>query len=747
MEGTGSKLIGALLEQRYRVDALLAHGGMSSVYRGLDTRLDRPVAIKVMDPRFAADPAFVERFEREARSAAKIHHPNVVAVHDQGLDGEHVYLVMELVRGGTLRDLLHERGALPAPLVVSIMEPVLSALAAAHRAGLIHRDIKPENVLIGAGGVVKVADFGLVRAIHSPGTTKSSVILGTVSYLSPEQVTTGAATARGDVYSAGIVLYESLTGTAPYRGENALSVAYRHVNDDVPPPSASVAGVPPLLDELVVRSTRRDAGARPADGAGFLVDLQHVRTALNLPRMRVPVPTPVPEETMPVDDSTAAGGSGRRRHDEGNASGVLPIGPEEPPGQQEAATIGARPATGENPVLDDPESTVRVRPVESPLSAAQTMTAAQSATVVHQVPPGFSAAGPRGTRAMLRSDVERATEQARQQQYLQQAQQHPYSGPQPLPYAGGGHPPTGPQQAPRRGGRPRWLFPTIAALVVVAMVATGIWWFSAGRYTDVPTLVGQPSATAEQAVRDADLSPRVTQVRDNSVPAGVVIETRPGSGAEVLRGGEVELIVSQGRPVVPDVSAGASPDEAEQALRDAELQPQRDDGMNAYDEKIPEGQVLKLNPPSGTPVDIGQRVVVVLSKGPAPKRVPDVRGKTRDEAFAALSQAGFEPYDGQQEFVADVEGGRAVRTDPVANTEVPASGSKRVAVVTSNAVVVPDLNGKTIPEAQAQVAGLGLGVQLTGGFAVTGGARIYKQDPAAGTRVAKGTTVNVEAFG
>ena len=262
-------MIGSLLEQRYRVDALLARGGMSAVYRGLDTRLDRPVAIKVMDPRFAADPAFVERFEREARSAAKIHHPNVVAVHDQGLDGENVYLVMELVTGGTLRDLLAERGALPAPLAVAIMEPVLSALAAAHRAGLIHRDVKPENVLIGTGGVVKVADFGLVRAISSVGTTKSSVILGTVSYLSPEQVTTGAATARGDVYSAGIVLYETLTGTAPYRGDNALSVAYRHVNDDVPPPSLTVPGIPPMLDELVVRCTRREAGARPADGAAF----------------------------------------------------------------------------------------------------------------------------------------------------------------------------------------------------------------------------------------------------------------------------------------------------------------------------------------------------------------------------------------------------------------------------------------------------------------------------------------------
>src|SRR5256885_7683080 len=163
VEDRGPELVGALLEQRYRVDALLARGGMSAVYRGLDTRLDRPVAIKVMDPRFAADQEFVDRFEREARSAAKIHHPNVVAVHDQGLDGDNVFLVMELVDGGTLRDLLRERGgALGVPLALSIMEPVLAALAAAHQAGLVHRDVKPENVLIGVGGTVKEAEFGLV---------------------------------------------------------------------------------------------------------------------------------------------------------------------------------------------------------------------------------------------------------------------------------------------------------------------------------------------------------------------------------------------------------------------------------------------------------------------------------------------------------------------------------------------------------------------------------------------------------
>lgn len=242
--GRGTNLVGAMLERRYRVDSLIARGGMSAVYRGLDTRLDRPVALKVMDPQYSGDRSFVARFELEARSAAKLHHPDVVAVYDQGvdreIDGDQVYLVMQLVEGCTLRDLMRDQGRLSLPMALSVLEPMLSALGAAHRAAMVHRDIKPENVLIGLDGSVKVADFGLVRAAASAGTTSGSVILGTVAYLSPEQVTTGAADSRTDIYSAGVVLYEMLTGEPPYVGDTALSVAYRHVNDDVPAPSERV---------------------------------------------------------------------------------------------------------------------------------------------------------------------------------------------------------------------------------------------------------------------------------------------------------------------------------------------------------------------------------------------------------------------------------------------------------------------------------------------------------------------------
>ncbi|PPK64166.1 PASTA domain-containing protein [Actinokineospora auranticolor] len=805
MEDKGPSLIGALLEQRYRVDAPLARGGMSAVYRGLDTRLDRPVAIKVMDSRFADDKTFVERFEREARSAAKIHHPNVVAVHDQGLDGEHVYLVMELVSGGTLRDLLNERGTLPTPLAVAIMEPVLSALSAAHRAGLIHRDVKPENVLIGPGGIVKVADFGLVRAVASAGTTKSSVILGTVSYLSPEQVTTGAATSRGDVYSAGIVLYETLTGMPPYYGDSALSVAYRHVNDDVPPPSASVPGIPPMLDELVVRATRRDPATRPEDGAAFLVELQRVRAALSLPRMRVPVPAPVSvDETMAVSGASVAAAS--HASHAGSlapstpapstpapgtpvpaapgtpapgtpapwASGPVPVaasGPVQGPVPASGGSIPPSPPPGTDP--EDPETTVKVplaamsdalakgpgdedetvrtdatihtapprHPHSGPTGFPQQQPVPHSATVVRQV-PGFSAMGPQGTRAMLRSDLEKVIDSAT-------ANPAPRTGAHPVPYATGGvpvQPNTGPQAAAPRPASPtrRLVVLGIVGVLLLGLLGTGVWWFSSGRYTEVPALAGQEQAVAAEAARSANLTPRVTNQRDNKIEAGVVISTQPAAGTEALRGDEVTIVVSAGKPVVPDVRAGVAKEDAEKAVRTEQLQPRFDDGKNVYDDTVAKGKVVKLDPPAGTSLDIASPVFVVLSKGPAPKPVPDVKGRTRDEAFQVLSQAGFEPFDGPAEFSPDVEGGRVIRTTPGANTQVEAEGSKRVSVVVSSAVTVPDLTGRTVPEAQALLGQSGLVMDL-GPFSNPSG-RVFNQSPGAGSKLQRGDKVTAWLF-
>ena len=306
---------GTVLDGRYRLGAMIARGGMSTVYRGLDTRLDRPVAVKVMSPQYVADPTFLSRFEREARLAASLGHPGVVAMYDQGQDGDLVFLVMELVDGGTLRDLIRERGPLPVPVVLAVLDPLLDALAAAHAAGLVHRDVKPENVLISARGSVKIADFGLVRAVGSQTVATGDVILGTVAYLSPEQVATGVSDARTDVYAAGIVAFEMLTGRPPFEGDNPMSVAYQHVHSDVPAPSTRVDDVPAQLDELIVAATARNPDDRPRDASAFLAELRDVRTALHLPIVPVPIPVrprPSPTPPVPVPIDHPAGQTGTR---------------------------------------------------------------------------------------------------------------------------------------------------------------------------------------------------------------------------------------------------------------------------------------------------------------------------------------------------------------------------------------------------------------------------------------------------
>jgi serine/threonine-protein kinase len=283
-------LVGAVLDGRYRVDGLIATGGMSTVYRGLDIRLDRPVALKVMDSRYAQDQQFLTRFQREARAVARLKDPGLVSVYDQGFDAHHAFLVMELVEGGTLRELLIERGPMPPHAVAAVLAPVLSGLAVAHRAGLVHRDVKPENVLISDDGEVKIADFGLVRAVAEAKITSTSVILGTAAYLSPEQVGTGDAGPRSDVYGVGVLAYELLTGDTPFKGDNALSVAYQRMDNDVPPPSTVIAGVPMQFDELVQCATARNPADRYADAQDMGVELAAIVEELGLPPFRVPAP-------------------------------------------------------------------------------------------------------------------------------------------------------------------------------------------------------------------------------------------------------------------------------------------------------------------------------------------------------------------------------------------------------------------------------------------------------------------------
>jgi serine/threonine protein kinase/beta-lactam-binding protein with PASTA domain len=274
-----SDLTGELIDGRYQLIRQMANGGMASIYEAIDTRLDRKVAVKIMHAHLAQDEQFVERFIREAKAAAALSHPNIVAVQDQGWNQSGtpaIFLVMEMIEGHTLRDYLNEQGKFSINDGVKFLLPVLSALGAAHKLGIVHRDIKPENILISKEGRVKIADFGLAKGplLGSTMTAESSVILGSVSYLSPEQVQRGIADSRSDVYSIGITAFEIFTGKKPFEGAEPIQIAYMHVNNRVPRISEFIKGVPQALDDLIYRATSSDPDQRPRDAAIFHQELQ-----------------------------------------------------------------------------------------------------------------------------------------------------------------------------------------------------------------------------------------------------------------------------------------------------------------------------------------------------------------------------------------------------------------------------------------------------------------------------------------
>ena len=300
-----SDLTGELIDGRYQLIRQIANGGMAVIYEALDTRLDRKVAVKIMHPHLAQDEEFVGRFIREAKAAAALSHPNIVAVQDQGWNqsgAPAVFLVMELIEGHTLRDFIFERGRFDVKDALNYLTPILSALAAAHRIGIVHRDIKPENILISKEGRVKIADFGLARGtlLGTTMTAESSIILGSVSYLSPEQVQRGVADSRSDVYATGIVAFEMLTGEKPFPGETPIQIAYMHVNEKVPAVSTKRRDIPPALDALILRATSSNPDDRPRDASEFLAELQKILGVMDPARnqmsLELDLPVPVTKE-------------------------------------------------------------------------------------------------------------------------------------------------------------------------------------------------------------------------------------------------------------------------------------------------------------------------------------------------------------------------------------------------------------------------------------------------------------------
>jgi serine/threonine protein kinase/beta-lactam-binding protein with PASTA domain len=653
-------LIGQILEGRYRIDAPIARGGMSMVFRGVDTRLDRPVAIKVMDPKFAADPQFLSRFEFEARAVAKLKHPSLVAVYDQGVDGEHPFLIMELVEGGTLRELLRERGPMPPHAVRAVAEPVLAAIGVAHSAGLIHRDIKPENVLISDSGEVKIADFGLVRAVAAATTTSASVILGTAAYLSPEQVTAGTADSRSDVYSFGILIFELLTGQVPFTGDTSLSVAYQRIENDVPSPSEFIAGVPPEFDELIARATNREPAHRFADANEMAAELHSIGIALNLPPYRVPAPQESAEHL------SASFKVATPNHQQARAA----VPPTPQPVQHTKVVTAARPRDYGPPENYGPPDTY----------------------------------GPRDQYA-------------------------PSHSPQPSPFA----------DDRTRSRRTVLLWVAIVAILTL-LVGVGGWWLGVGRYSPVPSVAGKDQASAITALQNAGFSTEIRQKTSDTIPVGGVVGTDPSAGSKVTKGSTVAVLISSGKPRVPDLKAGDEISKVNQLIRDAGLQPV-DAGETGS--SAPKGTFAKVDPAPGTVLPLAAQVKVYRSKGSQPVKMPDVRGKTSEEANKVLTAAGITVRETRTQFDRTIEADKVIGTDPAAGATIQSGDG--VTLIVSTAVKVPMLVGESVGDARAKLQALGLQVtvrQLT----QSDSSVVIGQNPAGGTNVEAGTTVALTAL-
>ncbi|MDT9594486.1 PASTA domain-containing protein [Nocardioides zeae] len=723
--GRDGALSGRLLDGRYRLGDEVARGGMATVHEAVDVRLDRVVAVKVMHPGLVdpitGDDSFADRFVREARAAARLSHPNVVAVHDQGSDGGLTYLVMELVRGTTLRDVVRRRSPMGPTQALALLEPVVAAVAAAHRAGIVHRDVKPENVLIADDGRIKVADFGLARAIDSDShhSTTGGVLIGTVSYLAPELVVDGTADARADVYALGVVLFELLTGVKPHQGETPIQVAYKHVHSDVPPPSREVPGVPPYVDALVARATSRDRSQRPAD-AGVL--LHHVRRVAHALREGVADDPDLTADLLPRPFEGGTEDTSPDAFDPAELDQLRGDG---------FADAELYPALAQASRPSPPEG--------------------EATTVLPVAPVGGAAVG-----ATARDRPPRADGQDHDDAWAQDGEDDAYSA-----YDDDGHgtwtpsdgdePDEDDEDDEDDDGRRRRGPLLLGLLVVVALLAAVLYGWDAWRTVPAPRLLDLTQAEATERAREAGFSVEVgAPAYSETVEAGRVVATDPEGGADAVRGGTITLTVSQG-PEVYNVPAlqGRSEDEARAAIEDTNLS--WVDGEAEYSEEVPEGHVVSTDPAPGTTVRRDARVTVVLSLGRRPIPVTDWTGQDAGEAEAALS-GGDPDVEGDEldvevteEFSDDVAEGDVISQSPSDGTLYLGDTVELVVSKGPELVTVPDgLVGDRVDEARAALEGLGLVVEEEG---LLGADRrlgyVTAVDPGGGEQVRRGSTVTL----
>lgn len=691
-------LLGHLIDGRYEVLSRIARGGMATVYLATDRRLEREVAVKVMHQHLAEGASgadFVARFRREARAAARLTHPGLVSVLDQGVDGEVSYLIMEYVPGPTLRRHLDDAGALTLGEALRITDAVLDALAAAHRAGLVHRDVKPENVLLDADGRVRVTDFGLARAVTEVTATMSGTVLGTVGYLAPELMAHGVCDARTDVYAAGILLYEMLTGTLPFAGTTPIQVAYQQVNTDVPPVSDTVAWVPAEVDDLVASLGARDPHERFVDAASALTYLRQV--------------------TADLDEELLA----RRAAVAPRGVAVTPDGlprPPGPPGPGEDAAGDERAASDGTTVLDD-----------AVLAGAVGVGRDRRTEVVD----------PRGAAPVRLGGASSAVEV--------DGRGLPMSRTVALRIGTGLEPDEEPVEAPTRRRWPK----VVAWLVALAVVGGGLAWGASwyvtegpGAYTHIPErLVLLEQTRVEGLLTAAGLEFRTDRAFDPEIREGLVLAVDPGEGERIRRDAVVQVTVSRGPDlrVVPQIPLGTPVDDAAAMLTNAGFVVPEPETV--YDDEMAAGGVLAVDTEAGALLPVDTEVRLTVSAGPAPATVVSVVGVPVDRARADLEELGF-LVDLAEDYSEDFAEGHVIAQSPEANTAAHRRDTVTLTVSLGMPFVeVPDVLHKEIGEAREILRAAGFEVTYTQAWFWD--TRVVVQSPEGGTQARKGSTVEL----
>jgi beta-lactam-binding protein with PASTA domain/serine/threonine protein kinase len=735
-ENALGSLVGSLVDNRYQVKSRLARGGMSTVYVATDQRLDRDVALKVLHPHLVNDGIFLDRLAREARAAAKLSHPHVVGVLDQGHDGDTAYLVMEYIKGHTLRDVINSKGALSPRLALALIDPVVEGLGAAHAAGMIHRDVKPENVLIADDGRIKIGDFGLARAVTT--TTSTGALIGTVAYLSPELVLGKPADARSDIYSTGIMLFEMLTGRQPFDGEVPIQVAYQHVNSAVGPPSALVPGLAGEVDELVQWCTASDPEQRPVDGNALLAELRHIRTNLTDSELDLQPPAAVRAAAAAAGAPFPANPAPWPR-----GTGTPPA-----PARMPAHTPQRPPVPGVAAAQTSPEGQGNHTELLAPLHVhdvpegrpTEVISRASNPTTVFST-PGPSAPPSSGPRPVLPSygfddgDTDDAPLplSKREQRKLDRHEEKARSRAAATPVR------TLREGNPRRRGV-LW----IVVLVILALLATGAGWFfgmGPGSPGTVPSVANRTVAEAQQLLRDAGFQSSTQDVFDDDVKAGLVVGSEPGAGTEIRKFQQVSLFVSKGPQLFPlPQLTGKTLDTSKKALNGAEMALGK--VTEKFDEEVAAGTVLSQAPAPGTPVRHGTPVSLTVSKGPQPIPVPDVRGQDQDEAFHAIEAAGLKAVVADETVHdRDVPKGAVASQDPASGTLTRGQTVTLTISEGPKLVKVPSYIGKQAREAREALEKRGFEVRVNevlGGFFGT----VRDQDPV-DTEVPEGSVITL----